>query len=77
MPDGWDGRPRLDAVETALFNDFVKLAEFCGGDPRPADALAWFEIHEVSPSERGWMARLYASMAAVLRERGGASDGEA
>ena len=76
MPPGWSDRPTLSAPEEHLFGDFLLFAQFCGGDPRPADAVAWFEMRGVPPSERYWMASVFSAMSAPLRERrtGGADD---
>lgn len=74
MPPGWAARPRLSDAEVVLFNDFVALAQFCGGPPSPQDTLAWFEIQGVPPAERGWMSALYGAMCPVLRERQGGDE---
>jgi hypothetical protein len=68
MPEGWEDRPKLSDPEVSLFNDFLDFARFCGGDPRPADVLAWFEIKGVPAGERSWMGSLYSSMAGALRK---------
>lgn len=69
LPSEWVNRPRLRPHEVALHSDFVQFAKFCGGDPRPTDALAWFEMRGVAPGEREWMAMLFADLVPVLKER--------
>lgn len=75
MPDEWTDRPVMNEAEHRLFVEFTDFARFCGGDPRPTDARAWFEMRGVQPSEQEWMASLFSAMSAPLRERGD-SDGE-
>lgn len=65
----WVNRPRLRNHEEALWWEFLRFARFCGGDPRPTDALAWFEMRGVSPEEREWMADVFSAMAAAVREK--------
>lgn len=65
----WVGRPRLSSPEQVLFNEFLRFARFCGGDPRPQDALAWFEMRSVPKAEQEWMCVVFAAMAEVVRER--------
>lgn len=65
----WVNRPRLQDHEKMLWLEFIRLARFCGGDPRPADALAWFEMQGIAQDERGWMAEVFAVLASVSRER--------
>lgn len=69
MPEGWVTRPRLNDAERMLFGEFLQLAQFCGGDPRPADLLAWCELRDIAPSERHWVATVFGAMAGVCRER--------
>lgn len=65
----WENRPRLREHETALWHEFLRFARFCGGDPRPTDALAWFDMRNVAPAEREWLADVFGAMASVVRER--------
>ena len=69
MPPEWAKRPRLNPAEQPLFLEFLRFAQFCGGDPRPQDAIAWFEMRGTSRSEWPWLAEVFAAMAAVCRER--------
>jgi hypothetical protein len=69
MPEAWSERPRLDPAEEALFLEFVRFWQFAGDDPRPTDALAWFEMRAVAPAERPWLAEVFAAMSAVAREK--------
>lgn len=68
LSDEWTNRPRLRDHEKQLWTEFYRFARFCGGDPRPADALAWFEMRGVPKRERGWMADVFGAMASVTRE---------
>lgn len=69
MPEAWTSRPRLSEAESGLFGEFLLFAQFCGGDPRPTDALAWFDMRGVAQAEREWMAALFSGLAGVTRER--------
>jgi len=69
MPDDWTNRPRLNPAEQSLFYEFLRFAQFCGGEPRPQDAIAWFEMRGTNRSEWPWLAEVFAAMAAVCRER--------
>lgn len=69
MHDSWVGRPRLIEPEHELWHEFLRFARFCGGDPRPTDALAWFEMRGVAAAERPWLAEVFSAMAAVVREK--------
>lgn len=69
MPREWTDRPRLNAAEQAIWLEFLKFARGCGGDPRPTDMLAWFEMRCVAPAEREWLCVIFGAMSAVVRER--------
>lgn len=69
MPPEWTSRPRLNPAEQALFFEFLRFAQFCGGDPKPPDAIAWFEMRGVSRGEWSWLAEVFAGMAQAVRER--------
>lgn len=68
MPSDWAARPRLNQAEQAVFVEFLQFAQFCG-DPRPQDAMAWFEMRGFARSEWPWLAEVFAAMAQVTRER--------
>lgn len=68
LHSSWVNRPRLNPGESALFAEFHRFASFAGNQSRAADALAWFEMRNVSHAERPWMAELFAAMSSVLRE---------
>jgi hypothetical protein len=65
----WVGRPILAAHEQHLFDEFFRFARFCGGDPRPCDALAWFQMRGVALAEQEWLADVFGHMSSVVRER--------
>lgn len=69
MPDDWVNRPRLNPAEEALFLEFVKFDRFCGGEARPQDAIAWFEMRDIGRSEWPWLAEVFGAMAKVAREQ--------
>jgi Mg2+ and Co2+ transporter CorA len=45
------------------------FAQFCGGDPRPTDAVAWFDLQNVAHAEREWLSKLFSTLSGVMRER--------
>jgi hypothetical protein len=59
----------LSPPEKELFLEFIRFAQFCGGEPRPPDARAWFEMRAVPAAEQEWMAVVFAAMAHVMREK--------
>lgn len=69
MPEAWVERPRLNPAEEALFLEFCRFWQFAGDEPRPPDALAWFELRSVPAAERPWLAEVFAAMSAVVREK--------
>jgi hypothetical protein len=69
LHDAWETRPILREHERHLFDEFLRLARGCGGDVRPADVASWFDLRDVSRSERAWLADVFGAMAGVLRER--------
>lgn len=69
MHQEWVNRPRLSPPEKELFLEFMRLASFCGGDPRPPDARAWFEMRSVPVQEQVWLGEVFAAMAGALRKR--------
>lgn len=69
LHDEWVNRPRLREHERALWHDFMMFSQFCGGDPRPADAVAWFDLQNVAQEERWWLSKLFSTLAGVARER--------
>ncbi|MFY9345580.1 MAG: hypothetical protein WAT39_24025 [Planctomycetota bacterium] len=69
LHDSWTNRPRLNVAEQLIWAEFLRFARFCGGDPRPPDALAWFDMRGVAQAEREWLAEVFSAMAAVVRER--------
>lgn len=71
MPDDWVKRPRLNRAEEPLFLEFLEFGRFCGWDPKPQDAIAWFEMRGIARSEWPWLAEVFGAMAQVARERKG------
>jgi len=69
MPADWVARPRLNPAEQALFLEFQHFARFCGHDPRPGDAMAWFQLREIDRAEWPWLVEIFGAMAQVTRER--------
>lgn len=69
MPEQWVARPRLLPPEKELFLEFLRFQQFCGGDPRPPDARAWFEMRSVPTAEQAWLAVVFAAMAGAMREK--------
>ena len=69
MAEQWVNRPRLLPPEQEMFFEFMRFHRFCGGDPRPPDARAWFEMRRVPAAEQEWLAVVFAAMAGALREK--------
>ena len=68
LPEEWVKRPRLREHEQHLWREFLAFAQFCGGDPRPADLQAWFAMRDVATDEQPWLAEVFSAMSAVTRE---------
>lgn len=69
LSEEWVKRPRLRSHEVVLWHEFLSFAAFCGGDPRPADLLAWFAMRDVDRGEQAWMAEVFSALSSVVRER--------
>ena len=72
FPEPWVDRPQLNPAEEAVFEEFVRFSRFCA-DPRPQDALAWFELRSISRAEWPWLSDVFGAMSMALRKK--ANDG--